>query len=89
MISENRASHLAHLIREELLATKYIESSDQMQVLQKVKKGLDTFIKTHNEVDRSARALITNQKKNLMEGSMEWEIMYGRFYEQELVRKGV
>lgn len=89
MISDLRASHLAHLIREDLKKTKSVETSDDMQLLQTVKKGLQAFIDTCNEVDRLARAQISNQKKNIIEGSMEWEVLYERFYEQELKRKGL
>lgn len=89
MISENRANHIAHLIREELKKQNAVSTNDDLQLLQKIKKGVNSFISVHEEVDRLARAQITNQKKNIGEGSMEWEILYGRFYEQELQRKGL
>jgi len=89
MISENRANHLAHLIREELKKKNAVSSNDDLQLLQKIKKGVNSFVAVHEEVDRLARAQISNQKKNIGEGSMEWEVLYGRFYEQELQRKGL
>jgi len=89
MISENRANHLAHLIRDELKKQNAVSSNDDLQLLQKIKKGVNSFINIHQEVDRLARAQITNQKKTISEGSMEWEVQYGRFYEQELHRKGL
>lgn len=88
MISENRASHLAHLIRETLKKEKLVDA-DENQLLKNIKIGVNEFIKVHEEVDSLARAQITNQKKNIGEGSMEWEVLYGRFYEQELQRKGL
>ena len=89
MISENRANHIAHLIREALKKHQVVSSNDDLQLLQKIKKGVNSFMQVHEEVDRLARAQITNQKKNIGEGSMEWEVLYGRFYEQELQRKGL
>ncbi|MGH1467575.1 MAG: DUF507 family protein [Bdellovibrionales bacterium] len=89
MISENRANHLAHVIREALKKQKLVLDADELQLLQRVKLGVNEFIKIHNEVDGLARAQLTNQKKNIGEGSMEWEVLYGRFYEQELQRKGL
>jgi hypothetical protein len=89
MISENRANHLAHLMREELSKQNAVSSNDDTQLLQKIKKGVTSFLNVHQEVDRLARAQISNQKKNIGEGSMEWEVLYGRFYEQELQRKGI
>jgi hypothetical protein len=89
MISENRSSHLAHLIRERLKKTDLIKSNDEMKTLQSIKKGLAQFLKTHDEVDQEARRQISSQKKSIVEGSMEWEVLYSRFYEQELRRKGM
>jgi hypothetical protein len=89
MISENRANHIAHLIREELKNQNAVTTGDELQLLQKIKIGVNSFLTTHAEVDRLARAQISNQKKNIGEGSMEWEVLYGRFYEQELQRKGL
>ncbi len=89
MISENRANHLSHLMREALKSKNALSGSDDLQLLQRIKLGVNEFIKVHNEVDRLAKAQISNQKKNISEGSMEWEVLYGRFYEQELQRKGL
>ena len=89
MISENRSSHLSHLIREKLKSTNLISSTDEMKTLQSIKKGLTAFLKTHEQVDKEARRQISSQKKTIVEGSMEWEVLYSRFYEQELKRKGM
>lgn len=89
MITENRASHLSHLIREDLKKENLVACTDEMKLLQSIKEGVQSFIKTHNEVDRLARQQISSQKKNIPEGSMEWEVLYSRFYEQELQRKGL
>ncbi len=89
MISENRASHLAHIIREALKKKDLVTNADELQLLKQVKIGMNKFIKIHDQVDSLARAQLTNQKQNIDEGSMEWEVLYGRFYEQELKRKGL
>jgi len=88
MITENRASHLSHLIRENLKNDDLVSCNDEMKLLQSIKEGVNNFIKTHNEVDKLARKQISSQKNSLPEGSMEWEVQYSRFYEQELKRKG-
>ncbi len=89
MISENRASHLTHIIKEALKEKNLVANTDELQLLKRVKVGMNEFIKIHNEVDSLARRQLTNQKKNIDEGSMEWEILYERFYKQELQRKGL
>ncbi len=89
MISENRVSHLAHLIRDEFNELGLVETEKDMKLLQLIKDGINVFVKVHEEVDRTAKANISKQKKGIVEGSTEWEVLYGRFYEQEMKRKGI
>jgi len=89
MISENRSSHIAHLIREKFKKSDLVDYTDELKILQSIKIGVSNFVKTHEEVDKEARRQISSQKKSISEGSMEWEVLYSRFYEQELKRKGI
>lgn len=89
MISENRVSHLAHLIRDEFNELNYVTTEKDMKLLQLIKEGIGVFVDTHKAVDKVARDNISKQKKGILEGSTEWEVLYGRFYEQEMKRKGM
>lgn len=88
MISPDRASHLAHLIKDELKKNGLIETSDEMQLLTQVKSGINVFVKINGEIDKAARSHITSQKKQILEGTREWDVLYGRFYEQEMAKRG-
>jgi Uncharacterized protein conserved in bacteria len=40
-------------------------------------------------VDRAARAKIKTQKKEIPEGSEEWDLLHKRYYSEELKKLGI
>jgi hypothetical protein len=40
-------------------------------------------------IDQAARAKITSQRKIIMEGSQEWNILYRKYYNDEVKRLGI
>lgn len=89
MISESRSSHLSHLIYEKLWADDLVDYSDEAVALRLIKKAIHAFIQEHSEVDQKARAMLTSQKRDIPEGSSEWETLYRKYYQAELKRKGL
>lgn len=89
MISENRSSHLSHLIYEKLWADDLVDYSDEAVALKDIKKGLQQFIHEHEEIDVKARSMVSSQSRQIVEGSSEWETLYKKYYEAELKRKGM
>jgi len=43
-------------------------------------------MKLYDQLDRKAREKITSQKKHIEEGSQEWEILYRKYYNEELAK---
>ena len=89
MISEDRASHLGHLIYEKLWADDLVDYSDEAMALRHIKKAVGVFVKEHGEVDQKARSMLTSQRRDIPEGSSEWDTLYRKYYEAELKRKGI
>ena len=42
------------------------------------------WLKKEEEVDKAARLKIETQKRAIPEGSAEWEILYRKYYEEEM-----
>lgn len=89
MISENRASHISHLIYEKLWADDIADYTDEAAALRDIKRGFENFIKEHEEVDKTAKKMISSQSRAIHEGTSEWETLYNKYYETELKRKGI
>jgi hypothetical protein len=46
-------------------------------------------LKLEEQVDTEVRAKISSQKKEILEGSEEWDILYRKYYSEGLKRLGV
>jgi len=88
MISADRQSHLVHLITDGVWKDDIVEYSDEDRVIRVAKIGMNKFIKETEELDTSARRRVTSLKRNVMEGSPEWDILYRKYYEEEMQRRG-
>jgi uncharacterized protein len=44
---------------------------------------------TEEKVDRAARAKIRTQKRDIPEGSEEWDILLRRYYSEEMKKLGI
>ncbi len=45
---------------------------------------LNKWLKKESEMDQAARLKIESQTKTIPEGSEEWDILYRKYYEEEL-----
>jgi hypothetical protein len=88
IISEDRQSHLAHLITDALWEDDMVDYSDDDQALKLTKKAIATFVNDDVEIDQRARTKVQTLKRGVMEGSPEWDIMYKKYYEEERVKRG-
>ena len=52
------------------------------------KKGLNQFVNTVDEIDKKVQAKIASLKRGVPEGTPEWDILYGKYFEEEIQRHG-
>ncbi|MCB0272264.1 MAG: DUF507 family protein, partial [Bdellovibrionales bacterium] len=55
--------------------------------LQTTKEVLLNFCKMDDEIDDVVRKKIKTHKREIMEGSPEWDIMYKKYFEEELGKR--
>ncbi|MFN7905097.1 MAG: DUF507 family protein [Pseudobdellovibrionaceae bacterium] len=88
MISEDRQSHLAHLVTNALWNDDMVDYSNDDLALKLTKKAISNFVQDDKDIDQRARAKVQTLKRGVMEGSPEWDILYRRYYEEERVKRG-
>lgn len=88
IMSEDRLSHITHLIIDGIWKDDLVDFEDDGQAIRIAKVGSNKFSKEYDEVDRKARATVTSLKRNVPEGSPEWDILYRKYFEQELSSRG-
>lgn len=86
--SDDRIASLAHKIQEGLNRDLLVEYVDEDKALREIKRGLIEYIRVEDEADNAAREKIASLKREVAEGSREWEILYRKYLEEELRKKG-
>jgi hypothetical protein len=66
---------------------EFVEDRDTIR--QKIVDILQSLLKEEEQVDLEVRKKIASQKKEILEGSEEWDLLYRRYYADELKKKGV
>src|SRR5271163_2992105 len=52
-------------------------------------KVMTELLQTEEKVDRAARTKIRSQKREISEGTEEWELLHRRYYAEELKKLGI
>lgn len=84
MLSEDKVSHLSHMI---LTAVKKhagtrLTSPDE-RVLKEIKRVLGVELAQEQEIDRTVRAKLASYSRGIIEGSAEWDVLYRKTFEEE------
>lgn len=86
--SEDRRSHLSHLILEALRDEGFIEFDPRRKkfVLNEIKRVFEREHQLADQIDNLARKKIDSLSRLVPPGSPEWEVLYRKYYEEESQR---
>jgi hypothetical protein len=88
ILSEERQLHFARLLTDELWNDDLVDYSDDDIALRVARQAIAEFVKEDLEIDQKAREKVASLKRQVVEGSSEWEILYKKYYEEERNRRG-
>lgn len=88
IISEDRQTYLAHQLTDVIWNDDMVDYTDEDLALRLAKKAIAEFVKADSAIDTAARAKVASLKRNVAEGTPEWEIMYKKYYEEERNKRG-
>jgi hypothetical protein len=83
-LSESRISHLAHLIMDALRRDKLAEFPQEGRALVETKQVLNEFFQREDQLDDLVRQKIQSLSRQVPVGSREWDILYRKYYEEEI-----
>ena len=86
-LSEDRISHVAHLIADGVWKDDLVDFVDDEKVLTEIKRVLAGYLKIEDDADTVAREKIRSLSRNVPEGSREWDVLYKKYFEEEINRK--
>ena len=89
-ISPDKLNKLAHTVADTLADIDQVGFlEDRNTIRQEARKALETLLTDEARIDQAARLKIANQRKIIMEGSQEWEILYRKYYNDEVRKLGI
>jgi len=87
---EDRFSNIAHNIMDTLYEEDFIHFTvNDNQIKNIISNSINEFIKGYDEADEAAYEKIKTYKRKLIPGTEDYDIVFNRLYEEELVRKGL
>lgn len=89
-ISREKIVRLSHKMTDVLVASQDVEFiEDRDTIRQNIVQTLTNTLREEEKIDAEVRKRITSQKKEILEGSEEWEVLYRKYYTDELRRMGI
>jgi len=84
-LSREKVNKLSHVVTEELVRLDNLEFiEDRNTIRLEIVKILNEELKKEETLDQEARKKIASQKKTVPEGSLEWDILYRKYYAEEV-----
>jgi len=83
-LSESRISHLAHLVIDGLWKNDLADFPNEGRALAEVKRTLNEFFRQEDQVDDRVRRKIQSLSRFVPPGSREWDVLYRKYYEEEM-----
>jgi hypothetical protein len=89
-ISRDKMNVLARAVTEALDAMEGVELVHEKNTIRlEVRRLLEELFTQEKKIDQHARRKIESQKRTILEGSQEWDILYRKYYNEEVKKLGI
>ena len=89
-LSREKIVRISHQLTDVLVASDDVEFVDDRDTIRRqIVEILTATLREEEKAELEARKRITSQKKEIIEGSEEWDLLYRKYYSEELRRMGV
>ncbi len=89
-ISDDKVNKLAHVVADTLAGIDDVDFLEERNMVrQEARKALQKLLLEEVKIDQAARRKIASQQKVIPEGSQEWDILYRKYYNDEVKKLGL
>ena len=89
-ISRDKLNKIAHTVADTLAEIHEVDFlEDRNTIRQEARKALEKLLMEELRIDQAARLKISSQRKIILEGSQEWDILYRKYYNDEVKKLGI
>jgi hypothetical protein len=90
-LSRDKVTDISHKLVEMLRRSHdlRLKNKDSNAVRLEIVRLITELLMAEDKVDRAARLKIRSQKREIPEGSEEWDLLHRRYYSEELKKLGI
>ena len=89
-LSRDKVNKLAHTVADALATLDQVDFiEDRNRIRMEARRLLEELLKAEEKIDAAARQKIENQKRTITEGTQEWDILYRKYYNEEVKKLGI
>jgi hypothetical protein len=90
-LSRDKVTDISHKIVEMLRKSRELrlKNKDTNAVRLEIVRLMTDVLVSEDKVDRAARQKIRSQKREIPEGTEEWDLLHRRYYSEELKKLGI
>jgi uncharacterized protein len=90
-LSRDKVTDISHKVVEMLRKNRdlRLKNKDSNAVRLEILRVMTDLLLAEDKVDRASRQKIRSQKRDIPEGSEEWDILHKRYYAEELKKLGI
>jgi uncharacterized protein len=89
-LTREKIVRLSHQITEVLVSSNEVDFQDDRDTIrQQIVSILTVLLKAEEQVELDVKKKIASQKKEIAEGTEEWEVLHRKYYMEELRRLGI
>jgi uncharacterized protein len=89
-VNRDKVNKVAHVVTDALAEMNQVEFlEDRNTIRLEVRKLMEELLNQEARIDQSARLKIESQKRTILEGSQEWDILYRKYYQEEVKKLGI
>lgn len=89
-LSRDKVNDISHKVVAALRKSRdFRVKKDPNDVRLEIVKAMTELLTVEDKVDRAARTKIRSQKRDIPEGTEEWDLLHKRYYAEELKKLGI
>ena len=86
-LSREKIVHISHLVLNHLNQDEEVEFfADPQEIRQQIFQIISDEMRSDEAIDAAVRRKLESQKRGIVEGSDEWDVLYRKYYEEEVGR---
>ncbi len=89
-LSREKINKLAHAVADALADMDNVDFvEDRNSIRLEARRVLENLLAQEARIDAAARQKIESQRRTILEGSQEWDILYRKYYNEEVKKLGI